>query len=159
MVSLFIRNLIFTILQPGVVAGLIPYWILGDQVGYLFNKQLLNPGLHYFGLVVFLIGLVIMIGCIMNFALKGRGTLSPLDPTQKLVISGPYKWSRNPMYVGVVLMLIGEAVFFLSFELGTYALFIFILFHVFIMLVEEPRLKRDFGEKYGRYCAQVRRWF
>ena len=158
MLSLFIRNLIFTILQPGMVAGLIPYLILGDKVNDLFVQQLLHRGLHDSGAIIFLTGLSIMLTCIISFAIKGRGTLSPADPTKKLVVSGLYRFSRNPMYVGVTLILIGEAIFFQSVELWIYSLFIFIAFYIFIMLVEEPRLRKDFGEEYNRYCEKVRRW-
>lgn len=156
MVSLFIRNLFFTILQPGLVAGLIPLWIIGFNINSIFDStwQLY----HYIAAIVFLIGLVIMLWCIINFAIKGKGTLSPADPTKKLVVHGLYKLSRNPMYVGVILILIGEVLFFLSVELGIYAIFVFIAFNIFILFVEEPRLKRDFGEEYIQYCKKTRRW-
>lgn len=113
---------------------------------------------HYIGTIAFLIGFVIMLWCIISFAVKGRGTLSPMDPTKKLVISGLYKFSRNPMYVGVILILIGEVIFLRSVELGIYSLFVFVAFNIFTMLVEEPRLRKDFGEEYKRYCEDVRRW-
>ena len=158
MTALFIRNLVFTILQPGIVAGLIPYWILGVSAKEIFVKQVRQPGLHYLGAIIFVIGFVIMLSCIINFAVKGRGTLSPIDPTKKLVVVGFYNFSRNPMYVGVILILIGEAVFFQSIELWIYSFFVFIGFHFFAILVEEPRLRRDFGEEYERYCEKVRRW-
>ena len=158
MAGLFIRNLVFTILQPGVVAGLIPYLILGDQAKVTFAEQLSTGGPHYSGAIIFLIGFVIMLWCIGSFAIQGRGTLSPADPTMRLVISGLYRYSRNPMYVGVILMLIGEAIFFESTELWMYSLFVFVLFNIFIIRVEEPRLRRDFGKEYNRYCVRVRRW-
>ncbi|MEX0290039.1 MAG: isoprenylcysteine carboxylmethyltransferase family protein [Flavobacteriaceae bacterium] len=156
MVSLFIRNLVFTILQPGLVAGLIPFWILGNR----FEVALKQPfqSNHYLGAMIFLLGLIIMLWCITSFAVKGKGTLSPVDPTKKLVISGLYKFSRNPMYVGVVLILIGEAIFFQSRELWLYVIAVFVAFNLFAMLVEEPRLRRDFGEEYRNYCKRVRRW-
>ncbi len=158
MVALFIRNLVFTILQPGIVAGLIPYWILGNEANALFVQQLLPPGLHTSGTLLFVIGFVIMSWCIISFAVQGRGTLSPVDPTKRLVVAGLYKFSRNPMYVGVTLILIGEAIFFQSVELWIYSLVVFITFNSFAMLVEEPRLRRDFGDEYKRYCERVRRW-
>lgn len=110
MLSLLLRNLIFTILQPGLVAGLIPFWILGDKVNNIFVQpwQLY----HYVGALIFVIGLITMLSCILSFAVKGRGTLSPVDPTKRLVITGLYRFSRNPMYVGVTMVLIGEANFF-----------------------------------------------
>lgn len=158
MLSLFIRNLIFTILQPGIVAGVVPYLILSDQVSDVFESQHFFQGLYSLGAIIFLMGFVIMISCIISFAVKGQGTLSPADPTIKLVISGLYKFSRNPMYVGVVLILIGESISFQSVELGIYSFFVFIAFNIFTMLVEEPRLKKDFGAQYIKYCEKVRRW-
>ena len=156
MVSLLLRNLFFTILQPGLVAGLFPYWILGD----LFSKAFAEPfyGQKYFAILVFVVGFLVMVFCILQFAVEGRGTLSPIDPTKKLVIKGLYKYSRNPTYAGVVLMLIGETVFFTSRSLLGYSVFIFLCFHFFVILVEEPRLRRDFSAEYSIYCKKVRRW-
>lgn len=156
MVSLLLRNLFFTILQPGLVAGLFPYWILGNQ----FAKGFAGPfDWHkYMAILVFAAGFLIMIACILQFAVEGRGTLSPIDPTKRLVIKGLYKYSRNPMYVGVVLILIAETVFFTSRSLLIYSAFIFLCFNLFVILVEEPRLRRDFGSGYSSYCKKVRRW-
>jgi len=156
MLSLFIRNLLFTILQPGLVAGFIPWWITRFDVNSIFDKAWQLH--HYSGAIVFLIGFVIMLWCIISFAVQGRGTLSPVDRTKKLVISGLYTFSRNPMYVGVVLILIGEALFLQSVKLGMYTFSVFVIFNIFILLVEEPRLRRDFGEEYHLYCQKVRRW-
>jgi protein-S-isoprenylcysteine O-methyltransferase Ste14 len=75
----------------------------------------------------------------------GKGTLSPADPTKKLVVKGLYRFSRNPMYVGVTMMLVGESIFFQSTALWTYSLIIFIAFNIFILFFEEPRLLDDFG--------------
>lgn len=156
MLSLLLRNLFFTILQPGLVAGLIPFWILGEKVKSTLSQPF--QFYHYIGVMLFLIGLVIMLSCIINFAVKGRGTLSPVDPTKLLVISGLYKFSRNPMYVGVMMILIGEAIFYQSVYLWIYLILVYIAFNIFIMLHEEPRLKKDFGEEYSKYCQKVRRW-
>lgn len=157
MLSLLLRNLFFTILQPGIVTGLIPFWILGRQVKD--NFTLSWDTYQYSGAIVFFIGLIIMLSCIISFAVKGKGTLSPADPTKRLVITGLYKYSRNPMYVGVMMILIGESIFFQSFSLAIYSTVIFIAFSLFIRSKEEPRLKKDFGEEYVRYCQRVRRWF
>ncbi len=156
MLSLFIRNLIFTILQPGLVAGLIPFWILGNKVNKTFAQPL--QFYQYSGAIVFAIGFVIMLSCIISFAIKGRGTLSPADPTKHLVITGLYNFSRNPMYVGVIMILIGEAMFFQSGNLWVYLLIVFTAFNIFIILNEEPRLRKDFKEEYSEYCKKVRRW-
>jgi protein-S-isoprenylcysteine O-methyltransferase Ste14 len=156
MFSLFLRNLFFTIIHPGLVAGLFPFWILGDKIA----KEFAEPfKIHnYIAIVISLIGLVIMVSCIIRFAVEGRGTLSPADPTKRLVITGLYKFSRNPMYVGVILILIGECIFFSFISLWLYSLFIFICFNLFVTFVEEPRLRRDFTSGYSSYCKKVRRW-
>ena len=156
MLSLFLRNLFFTLLQPGLVAGLFPYWILNKKISELFKGPF--NWHHYVAAFIFLVGFVIMIHCIIRFAVEGLGTLSPADPTKRLVIKGLYKYSRNPMYIGVMLMLIGEAWFFQSSSLWWYALFVFLAFNLFVMLVEEPRLRRDFGQEYTEYCKRVGRW-
>ena len=157
MFSLFVRNLFFTILQSGLVVGLIPFWITGFKIENNFDQAWRLH--HSIGTTVFLIGFIIMLWCIVSFAVNGRGTLSPVDPTKKLVVVGLYKFSRNPMYVGVTLMLIGEAIFFKSLELWMYILFVVITFIIFTIFVEEPRLRNDFGAAYERYCENVRRWF
>lgn len=105
-----------------------------------------------------LTGLLILTSCIISFAIKGNGTLSPADPTKKLVVSGLYRYSRNPMYVGVLLILIGEALFFPMVRLLIYLVFVFVAFNGFIILAEEPRLRKDFGAAYSAYCKNVRRW-
>src|SRR4051812_28105515 len=112
MLSLLLRNLFFTILQPGLVAGLFPYWIIGGNL----NSRLTGPFQPWqmTGVVIFSAGLVVMLSCIVRFAFEGRGTLSPADPTKRLVVGGLYKFSRNPMYVGVMLILIGEVLIFQS---------------------------------------------
>ena len=116
-------------------------------------------GYHFSGLTIFTVGLVIMLICVASFAVRGKGTLSPADPTKKLVISGLYRFSRNPMYVGVTMMLLGESIFFRSYMVGAYALLIFIAFNIFIVFFEEPRLQNDFGSEYNEYIKKVRRWF
>jgi protein-S-isoprenylcysteine O-methyltransferase Ste14 len=152
MISLYLRNLFFTILQPGIVVGLIPYLLL---------KQHFTEGgdfMQIVGSFIGFFGLIVMLACIKRFATEGEGTLSPADPTKQLVINGLYRRSRNPMYVGVVTILIGESVFFTSSMLGIYTLVVFIGFNLFIVFIEEPRLKRDFGEAYIMYCKNIRRW-
>ncbi|SHH53714.1 Phospholipid methyltransferase [Chryseolinea serpens] len=154
--SLFLRNLFFTILQPGVVAGLIPFLIARKNFEHSADQAFQIH--HYAGIAVCLTGIGITLHCIANFAIHGRGTLSPADPTKQLVISGLYRFSRNPMYVGVMLMLIGEAIFTQSTGLLVYSIGIFTAFNLFIVFREEPRLKKDFGTSYHEYCKTVRRW-
>jgi protein-S-isoprenylcysteine O-methyltransferase Ste14 len=105
MLSLLLRNLFFTLLQPGVVAGLVPYLLLRNEWRDVWHSSF--NLLQYTGLLLFATGLVIMLDCILRFALEGKGTLSPVDPTRELVASGLYRLSRNPMYVGVMTDTIG----------------------------------------------------
>ena len=154
MISLFLRNLFFTVLQPGIVAGLIPYMIIRRKM-----EMIVHPQADVYLLVggfLFVAGLCIMTACIVSFAVKGKGTLSPADPTKYLVITGLYRYSRNPMYIGVLLILASEAVYFNTFTLWIYFAFIFMAFSLFIAFVEEPRLRKDFGREYELYCIVVR---
>ena len=105
-----------------------------------------------------LIGAVVLLTCVMRFVTDGKGTISPLDPTKKLVIRGLYRYSRNPMYVGATTLLIGEAIFWWSPALAIYSALVFLTFNLVILLHEEPRLRREFGDEYRDYVSQVRRW-
>lgn len=154
--NLLLRNLLFTILQPGIVAGVVPFY-LGRSVWKNISLQPLIWS-HYLGLLIFVIGLIILIACIIQLAVEGKGTLSPADPTKNLVIKGLYKYSRNPMYMGVVLMLIGESLVVQVLQLWIYSGFVLLGFHLFILFHEEPRLTRDFGDNYLKYRKTVRRW-
>ena len=156
MTSLLLRNLFFTILQPGMVAGFIPYWIVRNQLDQILEKPMgLSQGV---AILIFAAGFIITIACILRFAFEGKGTLSPVDETKQLVIGGLYKYSRNPMYVGVMLMLLAEVFYTDSMSLVAYTAIIFSCFHLFILIHEEPRLLKDFGDQYRQYCQKVRRW-
>ena len=156
MKSLFIRNLIFTMLQPGLVVGLFPYLIAGDKFKIVFHQPF--GILQFAGIIIFLAGVALMLYCIYYFAIEGRGTLSPADPTKNLVVHGPYQFSRNPMYIGVTVALLGEVIFLESGRLLLYTGIVFILFALFIITIEEPRLRKDFGDQYASYSKKVRRW-
>jgi len=155
MVSLLLRNLLFMILQPGLVAGVVPYLLLrgfGAFVPQVWSAS------HFVGLTIAVIGFAVLMYCVWIFPFLGQGTISPLDPTQKLVTTGIYQYSRNPMYIGAVVLLIGEAIFYRSPLLAGYTCLIFLAFNLFIIFHEEPRLKRAFGDQYDEYRQQVRRW-
>jgi protein-S-isoprenylcysteine O-methyltransferase Ste14 len=136
---LSLRNSIFVILQPGVVVGLVPYLLVRSSFADTFAHGFLPH--HYIGMLLLVFGASVLLHCVIRFALDGRGTLSPIDPTIQLVTSGLYRYSRNPMYVGVMLILIGEVVFLQSADLLLYSVVIFILFSLFIRYHEEPRTR------------------
>ncbi|MFN0140828.1 MAG: methyltransferase family protein [Pyrinomonadaceae bacterium] len=157
MFSLLLRNLFFTILQPGVVVVLLPYLILRYTGRELLPSDL--GATHFVGAGLMAAGAAVALTCILRFATEGKGTLSPLDPTKQLVARGLYKYSRNPMYLGAMLTLAGETLFWWSLALVIYAVVVFIAFNLFVLLHEEPRCRRDFGDAYTEYCQNVRRWF
>jgi protein-S-isoprenylcysteine O-methyltransferase Ste14 len=96
--------------------------------------------------------------CILSFALIGRGTPMPLDPPRRLVVRGPYRYVRNPMYLGAALALVGSALFYRSGALLAYAAAFLLLVHLFVIAYEEPTLRRTFGKDYEAYSRDVRRW-
>jgi protein-S-isoprenylcysteine O-methyltransferase Ste14 len=111
------------------------------------------------GMVIGAIGAVIALSCIFTFASIGRGTPAPFDPPRRLVIRGPYRFVRNPMYIGAGLALASAALFYGSLSLLGYAAFFLLATHLFVLGYEEPTLRRTFGQEYEAYCRQVRRWW
>ncbi|HWC19360.1 MAG TPA: isoprenylcysteine carboxylmethyltransferase family protein [Terriglobales bacterium] len=112
------------------------------------------------GILPLLIGLAIILWCVTNFVVEGKGTPAPFDPPRRLVVTGPYCYMRNPMYVGGLLFLIGYAVLFVEFSITLlwYAVALIVAVNIFILAYEEPILKRKFGGDYEKYCRNVHRW-
>jgi protein-S-isoprenylcysteine O-methyltransferase Ste14 len=152
---LLLRSIFFTLLLPGTITVLIPYrLILSRSTGTFSNYQ----PLRYLGLPLILIGAAGLLWCIWEFFSEGRGTLAPIDPPKYLVVRGLYRYVRNPMYVSVVTVLLGEAIFFMSVAILIEAVIFIVLAHLFVTLYEEPALRRQFGESYERYSQTVGRW-
>ena len=149
-----LKTLLFTVLVPGTVAVLLPYWMVSSAP----NRALALGSLRYTGLALIAAGALIYLWCAWNFATTGRGTPAPIDPPKELVVKGLYKHVRNPMYVGVLSVVLGQAVWFQSLTLSGYAGLLFLLFSAFVYFYEEPALTRKFGESYRRYCEAVPRW-
>jgi protein-S-isoprenylcysteine O-methyltransferase Ste14 len=110
------------------------------------------------GIVIGGAGAALALWCVFTFAYAGRGTPAPFDPPRRLVVQGPYRLVRNPMYVGAVLALASAALFFESLPLLGYAGLFFLVTHLFVVWYEEPTLRRTFGPEYDMYCHAVRRW-
>jgi protein-S-isoprenylcysteine O-methyltransferase Ste14 len=146
------KTLLFTVLVPGTVVVLVPHAIRG-ATGALAAGTLARAA----GLLLGAAGLGIYLWCALDFA-RAAGTPAPIDPPKELVARGLYRFSRNPMYVGVLSMLAAQALYFASPWLGLYALLVFLAFHCFVVLYEEPTLSRSFGDAYQRYRARVPRW-
>jgi protein-S-isoprenylcysteine O-methyltransferase Ste14 len=111
------------------------------------------------GLVLVITGAVLAVSCVLAFALLGRGTPAPFDPPRRLVVRGPYRFVRNPMYIGAALAVTGAAMFYRSSALATFALGFVLVMHVFVIAYEEPTLRRTFGVEYERYLDAVGRWW
>lgn len=149
----FLKSLFFLIFLPGVFVGFIPITFL------LTGAYIETWILAYLALPLWLIGGAIILWCFWDFLVKGRGTPAPIDPPKELIVAGFYRFVRNPMYVGVLLMLVSEFLWFGYWVLLGYAFFFFIVFHLFVLLYEEPALKKKFGRSYENYLKTVPRWF
>lgn len=150
-----IKTLLWSVFVPGTVTVLVPYLLLSTRFE---SFRISLSDLRFFGLIPLLIGVMIYAWCAWNFTFIGKGTPAPFDPPKKLVVKGPYQYVRNPMYVFVALALIGEAVFFETTMLILFAALAVTFLHFWVVIYEEPGLKRKFGEPYERYCERVSRW-
>lgn len=115
--------------------------------------------LQIVGMAVGALGAAFALWCILTFALVGRGTPAPFDPPRRLVVQGPYRTVRNPMYIGAGLALAGAALFYQSLALLGYTGLFLLVTHWFVVLYEEPTLRRTFDGEYEAYCRRVRRWW
>jgi protein-S-isoprenylcysteine O-methyltransferase Ste14 len=146
-----IKTLIFTIVVPGTVCVYIPYVLRGA------GPHPIAP-LAWLGLLPALAGVAIYLWCAWDFATFGRGTPVIFDAPQRLVARGLFRWVRNPMYCAVLLMVLGQAVLFWSAPTLWYAAALALIFHSFVVLYEEPVLRRKFGDSYQEYRNSVPRW-
>jgi len=110
------------------------------------------------GLAIVILGAALALWCILTFVFVGRGTPAPFDPPRRLVVRGPYRYVRNPMYIGAGLALAGAALFYGSWPLVGYTALFLLLTHLFVRLYEEPTLRRLFGAEYAAYSRRVKRW-
>jgi protein-S-isoprenylcysteine O-methyltransferase Ste14 len=148
-----IRTLIFTVFIPGFWTVMMPYWMLPCGV----RPDLRGAGAA--GWLLIAAGIALYFACAFwGFAMRGKGTPLPLDPPKKLVVVGPYRVVRNPMYWGVGSVILGEAAIFHSVALAELTVVFAIGVILFVLLFEEPALRRKFGEEYEEYCTQVPRW-
>jgi protein-S-isoprenylcysteine O-methyltransferase Ste14 len=149
-----LKTLIFTIVVPGTLLGIVP-WLLLQSSG-----EAVMPSLSAWliGLLPFFAGIILYLWCAGAFTFIGKGTPAPLDAPVFLVREGPYRWVRNPMYLGVFSVLLGEIILFHSLSLLVLLLVAAMIVHVFVIFYEEPHLTRQFGENYEGYLRTVPRW-
>ena len=152
---LLLKNLLFTAIVPGTVAVYIPLRLVAARTGTLIADW---DAWQVAALLPLLIGAAIYFWCLLDFAVRGRGTPAPIDAPRQLVVRGLYEYIRNPMYVGVLLVIVGWSMFFRSWRVLAYAAAVGLCFHLFVVLVEEPVLRGKFGEGYLSYCRRVGRW-
>jgi protein-S-isoprenylcysteine O-methyltransferase Ste14 len=150
----WLRAILFLAVVPGTVAGWLPWRIAGAPSDWWGASS----GAWRLGAVLILGGWAVLLWCARAFALRGRGTPGPWDAPRQLVISGLYRFTRNPMYVAVLTAILGQALWFHSRAVAWYALITAIVFHLMVVLYEEPTLEGTFGRQYTEYRSRVRRW-
>jgi protein-S-isoprenylcysteine O-methyltransferase Ste14 len=153
-VGLIFRNALFTIFVPGLGAVGGPLWILywrGSGSGHV-------TGWHWAAIALIAAGAALYLWCAYLFAAVGRGTPGPWDAPRTVVAAGPYRWVRNPIYLGALAVVLGEAALFGSLALVVYAAVMAACFAAFVLGYEEPTLRRRFGQSYAEYAAAVPRW-
>jgi protein-S-isoprenylcysteine O-methyltransferase Ste14 len=151
---LALRSLLWVVLLPGMFAGVVPWRYFGlsrVRVSWDDPRQIV-------ALLIVGTGVLLLAGCVYEFARRGRGTLSPVDPPRRLVVRGLYRYVRNPMYLAVTLILLGESLLIPSRDLLLYLALLLIPINLFVMGYEEPYLRHRFGAEYEDYCRRVGRW-
>jgi protein-S-isoprenylcysteine O-methyltransferase Ste14 len=142
-------------IAPGVVAGYVPWWISG----WRFRASLLHfSPFRWLGVLLIVAGVPMLLDSFARFALKGLGTPAPVFPTRHLVVSGLYRYVRNPMYLAVASVILGQGLLFGDVRVLDYGVLVWLGFHLFVLLYEEPVLRRSFGVEYETFCANVGRW-
>jgi len=145
----------FTLIVPGTLIVLIPYLLTGWQL----RPPLLGiEATRTLGVALIVLAAPLFFRFLSGFVREGHGTPAPIAPPEHLVVGGPFRWIRNPGYVAVVSLVAGQALLFGSGAVLAYAAFLAVAFHLFVVLYEEPTLRRQFGTEYESYCREVPRW-
>jgi protein-S-isoprenylcysteine O-methyltransferase Ste14 len=153
-IFVLVRAIIYATLFIGLVLVYVPELLLGSANA----RPVVIEAPQIVGMIITAAGAAIALSCMFTFAFVGRGTPAPFDPPRRLVIRGPYRFVRNPMYIGAILALLGVALFYRSFSILIYAGAFFLATHLFVVFYEEPTLRQTFGGEYEAYFRQVRRW-
>jgi protein-S-isoprenylcysteine O-methyltransferase Ste14 len=151
-----IRAITYATLFIGFVLVFLPAQVLS---GAGVTRPMAFGPLQLAGTIVAAVGATVAVWCILTFAFVGRGTPAPFDPPRQLVVRGPYRHVRNPMYLGAALAIAGAGLYYETAVLWAYAGAFLLLTHAFVVLYEEPTLRRTFGAGYEAYCRKVRRWW
>jgi protein-S-isoprenylcysteine O-methyltransferase Ste14 len=144
---------LFLAVAPGVVAGLVPWWLTGWEPGAT------RPPLQVIGALLIVAGAVVLLNAFARFVVDGLGTPAPVAPPERLVVGGLYRYVRNPMYLAVGAIIIGQALLLARPVLLLYAAAFAVVVFAFVRLYEEPTLAREFGVEYEEYCRAVPGWW
>jgi protein-S-isoprenylcysteine O-methyltransferase Ste14 len=147
---MFLRALVAFLVLPGVFAGLIPALIVANDPYRASGSA--------WGYPLVATGLFLVLWCVRDFYVAGKGTLAPWDPPRRLVTVGLYRVVRNPMYVSLLILLVGWSLSAGSWLLAGYTALMGLAFHLRVVLYEEPRLARQFGDEWTNYAAKISRW-
>lgn len=150
-----IGSAMFFVLAPVTVAGVVPWWISRWRFETLGAAWL---PVRVFGGLLIVAGVLILLDSFARFALEGRGTPAPVFPTRHLVITGLYRYVRNPMYAAVVAVIAGQGLMLGNLRVLFYGALVWLACHVFVTMYEEPVLRATFGQEYERFCTRVPRW-
>jgi protein-S-isoprenylcysteine O-methyltransferase Ste14 len=149
-----VGSFVFAVGEPGVMGVLVPYWITSGWEG---------PGaplaLQVAGAALLAAGVGVLVHTVMRFAVEGLGTPFPAAPTENLVLGGLYRYVRNPMYLGVIAIILGQAAILGRTSLLVYAAILWVTVAGFVRFYEEPTLARKYGEQYAAYHRAVRAWW
>ena len=146
---------VFLVIGPGFVAGLAPWWISYWRLETPFFGM---PLFRFAGGMLVALGAVGLIDSFIRFAVQGLGTPLPVFAPRHLVVTGLYRYVRNPMYVSVVSAILGQGLLFGNVTLLEYGGLVWLVFHIFVLVYEEPALRASFGAEYKMFCAAVPRW-
>lgn len=153
--SAVVGTIVFTICVPGTVVVLTPYLL----TGWVPAPPLLGQApTRWAGALLLVVAAPVFFDFVTRFVREGHGTPAPIAPTEHLVVGGPFRRVRNPGYVSVVAMIAGQGLLFGSRVVLAYAAALAVAFHLFVLLYEEPTLRRQFGAEYDEYCRRVPRW-
>lgn len=148
-------TVLFAVIVPGTVVLLVPWWLSGWR---LQSPLLGFPAIRALGTLLIAAGLPVLLDSFARFALEGLGTPAPVFPTRHLVVSGLYRYVRNPMYLAVVSLILGQGLLLGDVRVLEYGAMVWVAFHLFVLVYEEPILGATFGEEYKIFCANVPRW-
>ena len=149
--KLFLKVALFTLVVPGTVAVLVPLLLKWD-------RPIAGGPTLWLGVCLLALGTVLYLRCVWDFAVSGGGTPAPIDAPKRLVTNGIYRYSRNPIYIAEITVILGWAALFAAPILLAYAVVLFVILSIGVRVYEEPRLTQQYGDQYAAYTAQTPRW-